>query len=44
MYKYIFKNNIIIYIQWNMSNPAHQGTREMCDIVQDVGILRFYFS
>ena len=28
----------------NLSNPTHQGTREMCLIVQDVGILRFYFS
>ena len=31
-------------IQWSMSNPTHKGTREMCRIVQDVGILRFYFS
>ena len=31
-----------IQIQWNLSNPTHQGTREMCQIVQDVGILRFY--
>ena len=31
------------HIQWNQSNPTHQGTREMCRIVQDVGILRFYF-
>jgi hypothetical protein len=22
----------------NLSNPIHQGTREMCQIVQDVGI------
>ena len=28
--------------QWNLSNPTHQGTREMCQIVQDVRILRFY--
>ena len=28
-------------IQWNLSNPTHQGTREMCRTVQDVGILRF---
>jgi hypothetical protein len=27
-------------IQWNLSNPTHQGTREMCRIVQDVGIPR----
>jgi hypothetical protein len=33
-----------IYKQWNLSNPTHHGTREMCQIVQDVGILRFYFS
>jgi hypothetical protein len=30
-------------IQWSMSNPTYKGTREMCRIVQDVGILRFYF-
>jgi hypothetical protein len=30
-------------IQWNLSNPTHQGTREMCRIGQDVGKLRFYF-
>jgi hypothetical protein len=24
------------YIQWNLSNPTYQGTREMCRIVQDV--------
>ena len=31
---------------WNLSNLTHQaqGTREMCRIIQDVGILRFYFS
>jgi hypothetical protein len=23
-------------IQWNLSNATHQGTREMCQIVQDV--------
>ena len=28
-------------IQWNLSNPTHQGNREMCQIVQDVAILRF---
>jgi hypothetical protein len=28
--------------QWNLSNPTHQGTREMCQIVQDIRILRFY--
>jgi hypothetical protein len=28
----------------NLSNPTHQGTREICWIVQDVRILRFYFS
>ena len=32
------------FVQWNLSNPTHKGTREMCQIVQDVGILRFYFS
>ena len=32
------------HIQWDLSNPTHQGTREMCRIVQDVGILRFYFN
>ena len=23
-------------MQWNLSNATHQGTREMCQIVQDV--------
>jgi hypothetical protein len=32
------------FVQWNLSNPTHKGTREMCQIVQDVGILWFYFS
>jgi hypothetical protein len=27
-------------LQWNQSNPTHQGNREICPIVQDVGILR----
>jgi hypothetical protein len=27
-----------------MSNSTHQGTREMCRIVKDVGILRFYLQ
>ena len=22
-------------LQWSLSNPTHQGTREMCQIVQD---------
>ena len=35
---------IIFFIQWNLSNPTHQGTREMCQIVQDVGILQVYSS
>jgi hypothetical protein len=34
----------IMLIQWNLSNLTHQGTGEMCWIVQDVGILRFYFN
>ena len=38
------KNILLLSIHWNLSNPTHQGTREMCRIVQDVGILRFYFS
>ena len=33
----------LIY-QWNISNPTHQETREMCRIVLNVWILRFYFS
>jgi hypothetical protein len=38
-------NNIQLFeIQWNLSNLTHQGTRKMCQIVQDAGILRFYFS
>ena len=28
--------HIIIILQWNLSNPTHQGTGEMCQIVQDV--------
>ena len=31
-------------IQWNLTNLTQQGTREMCRIVQDVGIHWFYFS
>ena len=31
-------------IQWNLLNPPHQGTGEMCRIVHDVRILWFYFS
>ena len=32
-------------IQWNLSNLTHQGTtRKMCQVVQDIGILGFYFS
>jgi hypothetical protein len=33
----------IIHVQWNLSIPTHQGTKEMCRIVQDVGKLRFSF-
>ena len=32
-----------MYIQWNLSNLTHQGTRERCQIAQDVGKLRFSF-
>jgi hypothetical protein len=39
-YKIICQN--IFQVQWNLSNLTHQGTREMCRIVQDVRILRFY--
>jgi hypothetical protein len=35
---------LIMRIQWNLSNLTHQRTKEMCQIVQDVGILRFYYS
>ena len=31
-------------IQSNLSNPTHQGTREICRIVQNVGILMFYLG
>jgi hypothetical protein len=31
-------------LQWNLSNQTHQGTGEMCQIVQDVGILRLNIS
>ena len=30
-------------MQGNLSNPSHQGIREMCRIIQDVRILMFYF-
>ena len=42
---YVSGGNTIIYIiHWNLSDPTYQGTWEMCWIVQDVGILMFYFS
>ena len=45
VYKLIrFNLEIILEIQWNLPNPTHQGTREMCWIVPNVRILRFYFS
>jgi len=34
----------LYHTEWNLSNLTHQGTREMCQIVQDVGILRFYLT
>ena len=33
-----------LLLQWNLSNPTHQDTREMCQIVQDVGILRCWIA
>jgi hypothetical protein len=36
--------SLLLLLQWNLSNPTHQETSEMCQIGQDVGILRFYFS
>jgi hypothetical protein len=30
-------------IQYNLSNPTHEGTREICRIVQDVGKLVFFY-
>ena len=33
---FVIENFYYNYIQWNLSNPTHQGTREMCRIVQDV--------
>ena len=36
---------LIYYVQYTVEpvyNLTHQGTREMCRIVDDVGILRFY--
>ena len=27
---------LFLLVQWNLSNPTHQGTRGMCQIVQDV--------
>ena len=37
------KMNNYLSMLWNLSNPTHQGTREMCRIVQGVGKLRFSF-
>jgi hypothetical protein len=31
-------------LQSNRSYPTQEGTGEMCQIVQDVDILRFYFN
>jgi hypothetical protein len=39
----ILTNHLYLLVQWNLSNPTHQGTREMCRIVQDVVKLRFSF-
>ena len=39
---FTYLEGTFLYIQWNLSNPTHQGTWEMCQIVQVVGILRFY--
>jgi hypothetical protein len=33
-----------MHIQWNLSNTKHQVTREMCQIVQVVGILNYFFK
>jgi hypothetical protein len=30
-----------LLLQWNLSNPTHQGTREMCRMSQDVGKLGY---
>jgi hypothetical protein len=30
---------VITDLQWSLSNPIHQGTREMCQIVQDVSFI-----
>jgi hypothetical protein len=37
------KKGTPMHIQWNLSNPTHHGTKEMCRIVQDVGKLRVTF-
>jgi hypothetical protein len=34
---------LFIEVQMTLSNQPHQGTREICRVVQDVGILRFYY-
>jgi hypothetical protein len=34
----------LMKVQWHLSTPTYQGTREMCRIVQDVGILRFHLG
>jgi hypothetical protein len=33
---------LLLLLQFNLSNPTHQGTNEVCRIVQGVGKLRFY--
>jgi hypothetical protein len=34
---------VIFHIQWNLYYPTPQDTKEMCRIVEDVGILSFHF-
>jgi hypothetical protein len=34
---------LILLVQWNLSNPKHQGTRDMYRIVPGIGILGFHF-
>jgi hypothetical protein len=38
------ETTLFFIIQWNLSNPTRQRTREMWKIVQDVGMLMCYFQ
>jgi hypothetical protein len=37
------KHAVLFATEWNLSNPTHQGTREMCRIAQDVRKTQVFF-